>query len=308
MKLYAPEYYKEFTCIADRCKHSCCVGWEIDVDDAAMKKYAEYKGNYSDKITESIENNAEPHFKLDWGERCPHLNEKGLCNIILNVGEDYLCHICREHPRFYNDTPRGREVGLGLACEEACRIILDSDNYDKIVEIDDIDGESCDEYFDTIRHREVIYGVLCDKLMPYQERLDAIYSQYGVTPKFISDSEARKLLESLEYLDTSHKELFSLYSSDSEFLREGEKQLERALAYFIYRHCTEAWDERDFRVSLAFCFFCERLLTSVAKKCDMYDAARIISEEIEYSEDNTEAIKNFFDLRIQSLKTLRRKP
>ena len=28
-----PDYYKEFQCIADQCEHSCCIGWEIDVDD-----------------------------------------------------------------------------------------------------------------------------------------------------------------------------------------------------------------------------------------------------------------------------------
>ena len=32
MKLYAPGYYKRFACIASKCRHSCCVGWEIDID------------------------------------------------------------------------------------------------------------------------------------------------------------------------------------------------------------------------------------------------------------------------------------
>ena len=25
MKLFAPKYYKNFVCIADRCRHSCCI-------------------------------------------------------------------------------------------------------------------------------------------------------------------------------------------------------------------------------------------------------------------------------------------
>jgi lysine-N-methylase len=36
MKLRAPKYYLDFACIADRCKHSCCIGWEIDVDADTM--------------------------------------------------------------------------------------------------------------------------------------------------------------------------------------------------------------------------------------------------------------------------------
>jgi len=292
MKLYAPEYYKNFTCIADRCKHSCCVGWEIDIDDVTMKKYAEYNGNYSDKIRESIEYSDEPHFKLDECERCPHLNEKGLCNIILNVGEDYLCHICREHPRFYNDTPRGREVGLGMACEEACRLILESDDYANTEEVGEIDEEIffCD--FDSIPLREDIYRILSDDSIDRKGKLCLIENKYGVSVDIISDKSWRGVLDGLEYLDEEHKKLFEEYSSDAEVPTELEKKLERALAYFVYRHCTEVYDEEDFRTSLGFCLFCERLLASMCSSGrDVFDSARILSEEIEYSEDNTESLK-----------------
>jgi ribosome-binding ATPase YchF (GTP1/OBG family) len=50
MKLYAPKYYKSFKCIADRCKHSCCVGWEIDVDGKTLEKYKGLKSEYSKNI------------------------------------------------------------------------------------------------------------------------------------------------------------------------------------------------------------------------------------------------------------------
>ena len=33
MKRYAPAYYPRFACLADRCRHSCCIGWEIEVDE-----------------------------------------------------------------------------------------------------------------------------------------------------------------------------------------------------------------------------------------------------------------------------------
>ena len=47
MKLYAPKYYKNFKCIADKCDHSCCIGWEIDIDSAAYAKYKELKEEYN---------------------------------------------------------------------------------------------------------------------------------------------------------------------------------------------------------------------------------------------------------------------
>ena len=33
MKGCRPEYYDRFRCIAGACKDSCCIGWEIDVDE-----------------------------------------------------------------------------------------------------------------------------------------------------------------------------------------------------------------------------------------------------------------------------------
>ena len=301
MKLYAPEYYKNFVCIADKCRHSCCIGWEIDVDRDTAKKYAALDEGYGVEIQKSITKRGTPHFKLKKDNRCPHLNENGLCKIILNLGEDYLCHICREHPRFYNYTTTGKEVGLGLSCEEACRIILSSDNYGNFVDL----GEICDDEhivdtsdFDATTHRKTIYSVLADSSIPYPERLQKISEIYSVSPDNIPYDAWRSILDSLEYLDDSHKEIFACYSSDITNLAHLENYLERALSYFIFRHCSGAQDEGEFRAALGFSLFCERLLASACKNAQSFeeicDIARIISEELEYSEDNTEAIKTEF--------------
>ena len=79
MKLYAPGYYKNFKCVADKCNHSCCVGWEIDVDEKTLEKYKNLNNDYKKTIIESISLEGAPHFRLTCGERCPHLDEKGLC-------------------------------------------------------------------------------------------------------------------------------------------------------------------------------------------------------------------------------------
>ena len=85
MKLYAPKYYTDFVCIADKCRHSCCIGWEIDVDGEALEKYDSSEKDYAKNIRKSIDREDIPHFCLLPNERCPHLNERGLCNIILNT-------------------------------------------------------------------------------------------------------------------------------------------------------------------------------------------------------------------------------
>ena len=44
MRVFYPSYYEKFKCIADRCTHSCCVGWEISVDSDTREKYSEIGG------------------------------------------------------------------------------------------------------------------------------------------------------------------------------------------------------------------------------------------------------------------------
>ena len=34
-----PDYSIGFQCIAGKCRHSCCVGWEIDIDDDTYEMY-----------------------------------------------------------------------------------------------------------------------------------------------------------------------------------------------------------------------------------------------------------------------------
>lgn len=296
MKLFAPEYYKDFKCIADKCRHSCCVGWEIDVDDGTMERYESLADGYGAEILKSIDKEGTPHFRLSENDRCPHLDGRGLCRIITELGDGYLCHICREHPRFYNDTPHGKEVGLGMSCEEAARIILSSDRYANIIEIGETEDDEAEFFFDPIPHRERIFSVLSDRSHPYSERLSTLSDEYGVSPDMVSPERWEELFGELEYLDEGHRELFSRYSSYKKTPAELEKQLERALAYFVYRHCTTAFDGEEFRASLGFCLFCERLVASVAPFCEsVFDAARIVSEEIEYSEDNTEMLKERFE-------------
>lgn len=127
MKELRPSYYKEFHCIGGACTDTCCAGWEIDVDDVTYEKYQQLPEELKTHICAEIGAEGESHFfKLREGRKCPFLNQDNLCNIFIQAGEDYLCDICREHPRFYNWIGSYTEVGLGLCCEEAQRLILGS--------------------------------------------------------------------------------------------------------------------------------------------------------------------------------------
>lgn len=292
MELYAPKYYKDFKCIGGKCKNSCCIGWEIDIDKATLKKYKKLKSPYGATIIDTVSSGKSPHFKLLSGDRCPHLDENGLCKIIINEGENYLSDICREHPRFYNYTS-ACEVGIGMSCEEAARVILSSSEYSVLEKIGTVNRDFDGVDFDGRRERGEVYKLLSDASVDYASRLDAIYKKYKIEKG--NDSEWHQKIESLEYLENGHRELFLSYSKDKR-PKGYEKYLERFLAYFIYRHTTEAYDYEDFQDRLSFALFCERLFASLiyetGAKCqdELIQLAIIISSEIEYSEDNTEAL------------------
>ena len=50
MKTYAPKYYQQFHCIADKCKHSCCIGWDVYLDEETEGKYANLQGDLGASI------------------------------------------------------------------------------------------------------------------------------------------------------------------------------------------------------------------------------------------------------------------
>lgn len=132
MKIICPDYYDQFRCIASACRHSCCEGWEIDIDRESAERYEKVPGTIGDRLRESMEPAPDDersdenyaHFRLLPGDRCPFLNGDNLCDLIINLGESSLCQICTDHPRFRNFWNDRIEMGLGLACEEAARIIL----------------------------------------------------------------------------------------------------------------------------------------------------------------------------------------
>lgn len=119
-----PSCFNEFRCIASACKDNCCIGWEIDIDEESLDFYQKQKGDIGHRLEKYISIEETPHFLLAEDERCPFLNKNNLCDLIIELGEEAICDICTEHPRFYNTYGSYREMGWGLCCEEAVRILL----------------------------------------------------------------------------------------------------------------------------------------------------------------------------------------
>ena len=320
MKIRVPEYFKSFSCIADKCQDSCCIGWGIDIDEITAQKYATLKCEIGAEIAEKTKHGC---FDTDKNGRCAFLDDKGLCRIISTLGEGYLCDICREHPRYYGAGHNTVEGGLGLCCEEAARMILSLDKKPDFVTMEkDVCYDVEDEYesfTDSMREYlyEVIYSSNVDTLpcyfMEYAKFADdacfdlasGITDNIAPIPKITLIPCGEKLVELLrcgikifrkcELLDDRFGDRLSEigddgYESLSSLLCEHEMELRNLLFYFTHRHVRECIDDMTFgqRVLFALLASITVILLSKGYACDdkLVRSAVDFSKNIEYSTDN----------------------
>lgn len=179
MKFVMPSYCTDFKCSADRCSDNCCIGWEIDIDGKTAEFYSGIKGDFGARLKENISHGDCTSFILK-GERCPFLNDRNLCDIIINLGEKNLCQICSDHPRYYEWFGEIKEGGVGLCCEEAAKLILTAEKPAEF-SVTEIPNEEGDEYDESLfgllfAARDMIFSVLSDEGTVIKERVAKILS------------------------------------------------------------------------------------------------------------------------------------
>ena len=138
MILRVPEYYDEFSCIASRCKDSCCAGWEIDIDDESYEYYRSVEGSFGDRLRESmfVAEAGGYRFKLKGPKRCAMLNDNNLCDLYTALGEEALCEVCTEYPRFSLVYGQVEQKALSLSCEEVGRILFGRTEPEQLIDIE----------------------------------------------------------------------------------------------------------------------------------------------------------------------------
>ncbi len=146
MLLRTPDFYDHFLCTADKCSDCCCIGWELDIDDDTFGYYRSVPGPFGDRLRECMahvekvspddapgddnlfgDEGGETSYRLKIGGRCPFLNSRNLCDIVLNLGPQALCRICSEYPRYSFEFDSAVEKSLTVSCEEAGRLMFLSD-------------------------------------------------------------------------------------------------------------------------------------------------------------------------------------
>lgn len=148
MVLRVPHYYKDFSCIGSECRDNCCIGgWEIEIDEETALSYFSLEGPFGDRLRAAIEHTDSYCFKLENG-RCPFLDQQNLCEIYQTLGPDRMGVVCDQFPRFTEYYGNIKETGIGLACEEAERIIFSNPESFHLVTIDCEEAPITDSEYD----------------------------------------------------------------------------------------------------------------------------------------------------------------
>lgn len=292
MKYIKPDFYDAFHCIASRCRHSCCVGWEIDIDGDTADLYSELPGELGEELRRNIELSPEPHFVMTQSGRCPFLRADGLCRLILTLGEDALCDICAEHPRFYNFSGGREESGLGLCCEEVVRLLYSSvEPLGFIVEDDGEADEDSPEEAMIYALRGKVLNRLADRTMPLHERMSAACKLCGADMPSLDIGRWAELYSGLERLHASWGDALNKLHDIGSFTVPNSPRYERLTAYFVYRHFSAP-------ESISFAVLSTAMVAAldfVTPHGEHEENLRMYSEEIEYSDENINKIFTFMD-------------
>lgn len=321
-----PDFYDCFKCIADKCTDSCCIGWEIDVDENAFEKYQKLQSPLGDEIRSEIIKSEDGSncFKLSGKDRCPFLDGTNLCRLITARGDcDLLCDICREHPRFYEWFVGVTECGLGLCCEEVCRLLLENDepfllitesDGEEIVLEDREDIAESDFYIFISAFREKLFEILFRKDIDFEEKLAKVLSK---TESFCGEKiKIRNYKNSLElykktepidekwtlYINNLNDKLTDILSVENEFNEstKGNMIYSKILAYVLYRHLIKAVFDKSIKERVCFAAESVRFIYLCDMKTYFEEGALTLkdrienlkswSKQVEYSEENTDLL------------------
>lgn len=314
MDTFVPNYYEKFSCIGSECIDNCCIGWEIDIDSAALEKYSMVGGVLGEELRSSITRSEDGSdcFALAEGDRCPFLNEKNLCRLIIAGGEDMLCEICSLHPRFREWFGDRCEMGIGLCCEEAARIIINSKISFGLHLLRSEGGET--KPMDMLHSRllkiraelfEIINGCedffsMCEKLL--YRSAEAERELTGNFPNISAALRSRKfmgkavsLLSSLEPINGKWENICGSINADNTPDFADTAGYKNILAYFIFRYFMKSGSDGEIFLKSAFAVFSAQMIALIEKSCGMSleDSACLWSKEVEYSCENLEVIFDF---------------
>ena len=291
-----PAYYEAFRCTAGACRHNCCIGWEIDIDATSAARYASQPGEMGERIRAAIEPGEPPHFRLCDAGRCAMLREDNLCEIQRTLGDGTLCDICRDHPRYRVFLPGRTEIGLGLCCEEAARLLLSQT--EKATLCGEVSAAPPRETVELLLFRQKLLDAAQNRRLSLGGRMQKILALAGASLPRRTARAWAAFFASLEPLEEEFPEALSRLDGAVDFAgfhavsAAWETEYEQLLVYFLLRHLL-ADEGNDMPQRAAFAVLSTAMLYALGAAvrtengavsfAERVELARLWSANIEYS-------------------------
>lgn len=306
MVIEKPDYYDLFVCIADKCPDTCCAGWEVDLDEDTWEYYQQIPGSLGKKLRSCMREDGQwRYIALNKKGRCPFLQDDGLCEIILQIGEESLSVTCSEHPRYFVDACSWELQDLSLGCPEAARLFFAEDQTTYLRQEDPT--QELEE------SPEDCPGAL-EEVLSERNRMLELFGNRGLTLKeqeaaagipVPSDAELADILCRMDPLNADWKERIERLCG---MLKKEDRkpadlsgfswEFSRLACYLIFRYWTDAYFERREEIS----FLPERRLLGCSlallgamcedrieekgnmDRKDLEDIAHLFSRQVEFDD------------------------
>ena len=329
-KEFYPDFYRNFRCAASRCIDTCCKDWDVVVDDDSYEFYSGVHGDFGKKLVDNIkiDEDGDRVFVFE-NKVCPFLSRDWLCEIHMRLGEEHVCDTCRKFPRISQDYTEFTEYMLSLACPEACRMIIDSNNIFDFSDITEIQRED-NGYSKTfmnflLKARTLTADIFSDRTKSFKYQLkhcisfaeyvqtlidDEIFDESRLFDYKYQDTECEKI--SRNFVFEMHKNLdvmdnnwikYLLESSDCILndTYETDCEYRNVALYYIYRYYLNAIDSYDIITTAKriYCVYavCSAMTANFCAENNFGSRVMTIykySKEVEHSFENSEFLTDEF--------------
>ena len=267
---------------------------------AVDHRYHSMTGSLGESLRQAITVDDEgSHFIFSKAQpMCPLLNEKGLCKVVLELGEEGLCNTCHMHPRFYKYIEDLELCGVGLSCEASVELLARQEPMDLLLfTMEDDHNEFNSE------ERLTLHNVF--ELLAFD--LDPNLFQYTPKPSKQSFKELLDLYKQTEPIDenwtaqvnTLSSKLDQLITSVQTCIQHEDMSLfNKVYQYILYRQIDML---SDYSLESILAYAKDGtdyiLIASALDGQPLKQVARW-SQQIEYDEDNVELLLQHYEAQL----------
>ena len=235
----APEYFKDFICKADRCRHTCCSSWRIPVSRDEYNKLItmDCSNDLNRRVQstfimpEFVSEECYRYIAFNWLGCCP-IQEKGLCNLYREKGEDYIPKVCRLFPRSLKTINGVNVACCSGSCERVVEMLFECDDLNiqetSLTEKPQLTYNISDEDVEQIKKFNEIIKDRSTTLSYSLSEICRIINKKEFEKDYDSDEDPVKTgIELLEKLGQENERLYELVSEMKDrYLNDHEKFFE----------------------------------------------------------------------------------